>query len=156
MFEEMRNLNWKSGRSFADYLFQQKANQFLEWYSTSSEGIVKRSAEAEAEELNQICQNLILISLLCRETVERSEENFGNPLVEKKTNHWLSTALSQLSQNESMLINGYYFENLTPKELSVRLHISVSQIQRAHLKALALLKKFLDSDPEPKTHERSR
>src|SRR5262249_15972949 len=72
MLEAMRNLSWPSKALFGGYLFQQKANQYLEWYSTSSDSFVKRSAAAEVEELNQLCQNLILISLLCRESAERS------------------------------------------------------------------------------------
>lgn len=151
MFDEMRKLTWESPASQTNYLFQQKANQFLEWYSTSSEGFVKRSAEAEAEELKQLCQNLILISLLCRESVDRSRSeddraNQETQSVEEEAKRSLTSALGRLSQREMILMEGYYFENQPLKELSTRLNISVSQIQRVHLKALALLKEFLVSD----------
>jgi RNA polymerase sigma factor FliA len=150
MFDEMRKVMWESRASQTNYFFQQKANQFLEWYSTSSEGFVKRSAEAEAEELKQLCQNLILISLLCRESVDRlrlgeARANQETQSIEDEAKRSLTSALGRLSQREMMLMEGYYFENQPLKELSTRLNMSVSQIQRLHLKTLALLNEFLIS-----------
>lgn len=154
VYKGLRNTVWPSISSHSDYLFRDKTNQLLQWYGASSEGSVKRTLEAEVEELEQICQHLIVVSLLCRETALRlasSKTLNHNSGIAKNTRHALLFSLSILEERDLLFIQKYYFECHSMYEIASKLNLSISMAQRTHLRILSLLRESLGNAMDWKT-----
>jgi RNA polymerase sigma factor for flagellar operon FliA len=116
------------------YLFLNKSNQLLQWYSSSSEAFVKRSRQAEVDELNQLCQALAIMFLLClaastRFEIKQASAEYG--------------FISLLNEKDESFIQSYYFEDASIQECAQHRKISVSIAQRTHFKILTTLTESL-------------
>ncbi len=155
IYNGLHNIVWPSMTVHAEYLFREKANQLLQWYSTSSEGSVKRTLEAEVEELDQICRHLMIVSLLCLESAGRSavlnHTMSQESIMAENTRQTLLSSLSVLEDRDLLLIQKYYFEGHSMQEVASRLNLSLSLAQRAHLRILTVLKESLSHVMERRT-----
>lgn len=115
----------------ADLSFHSKANQLLQWYSSSSEGLVKRTFEAEAMDLYQLCQALTVISLLCREA--------ALPAPRETKHNSLMSAISKLSEPDQLFLQSFYFEDRSIQDCASVRKGSLSLAQRSHFKILIAL-----------------
>jgi RNA polymerase sigma factor for flagellar operon FliA len=144
IYEDLNQIEWDSQEVRAHYLFCQKANQFLQWYSSSSEAFVKRTMEAEAEEMSRLSRNLFIIALLCIQSVDSS-------LLAPATLNQFRTALARLEEQDRLLIQSCYFENKRIQEAASQLNVPISHAQRIHLKILSFLREALSDTAEQRT-----
>lgn len=138
ILEGIRNAAGNSNPLRPDFMFHSKANQMLQWYSSSSEGLVKRTFEAEAMDLYQLCQALAVISLLCREAALRA--------VRGTKQESLMSAVSKLSEQDQLFLQNYYFEDRSIQECAAVGKGTSSVTQRSHFKILITLAQRLQ-DP---------
>lgn len=148
IYDGLRKIGWLSRSEYAQHKFRQKANELLHSHSTSAEGAVKRTLGAEATELKQVMQELVPVSLLSMEAVDRtiaseSTESPEQELLQKQTRENLQSALRQLDERERMLVQYYYFDDLTLDDAAARLQISKSWASRLHLKVLGKIRASL-------------
>ncbi|PWT88525.1 MAG: hypothetical protein C5B54_10495 [Acidobacteria bacterium] len=145
IYDGLRKIGWLSRSAYAEHKFRQKANELLQSHSSSSEGVVKRSLPAEAAEMKQVLDDLVPVCLLSMETVDRllSTEDSESPeeqLLEKQTRDNLENAIGELDERERLLIQYYYFDDMTLDDAAQKLEISKSWASRLHFKVLAKMK----------------
>jgi RNA polymerase sigma factor (sigma-70 family) len=114
-------------------MFLSKANQFLQWYSSSSEGFVKRSLDAESAELYQLCQRLAVIYLLCCAALDQISDAIG----------FRENLISHLEERDRALVEFYYFQNNSIQECAGHLKVSLSVAQRSHFRILTSFAEIL-------------
>lgn len=141
IYDGLRKIGWLSRSAYAEQKFRQKANDLLSAHSNSAEGIVKRSLAAEAGELKQVMQDLVPVSLLSMEAVDRvlasdTAETPEGELLQKQTRENLQAAIGLLDERERLLVQYYYFEDMTLDDAAKKLQISKSWASRLHLKVL--------------------
>jgi RNA polymerase sigma factor for flagellar operon FliA len=145
IYDGLRKIGWLSRSAYAEHKFRQKANELLQSHSISSEGIVKRSLAAEAAELKEVLQDLVPVCLLSMDTVDRLISDNPGPspeeqLLEKQTKDALAEAMNGLDERERLLIQYYYFEDMTLDESARKLDISKSWASRLHFKVLSKIR----------------
>ena len=151
MYDGLRKIGWLSRSAYAEHKFRQKANEFLQTHSGSAEGIVKRTLEAETSEVKQVLQDLVPVCLLSMEAVDRiaSADNSDTPeteLLESQTKESLKKAVSRLEERERLLVQYYYFDDLTLDEAAEKLEISKSWASRLHFRVLSKIKASLTGE----------
>ena len=145
IYDGLRKIGWLSRSAYAEHKFRQKANELLQSHSSSSEGMVKRTLGAEAAEMKQVLEDLVPVCLLSMETVDRlltanEDESPEEQLLEKRTKDSLAAVLAGLDEREKLLIQYYYFEDMTLDDAAEKLDISKSWASRLHFKVLAKMK----------------
>ena len=148
MYDGLRKIGWLSRSAYAEHKFRQKANELMQSHTVSAENAMKRSLSAEAGDLKALLQDMVPVCLLSMEAVERllSDQNSATPehdLLEKQTREQLGLALDSLEERERLLIQYYYFEDMTLDDAAKKLEISKSWASRLHLKVLVRIKEFL-------------
>lgn len=148
MYDGLRKIGWLSRSAYAEYKFNQKANEVIRDHITSAEGVVKRSLEAEAAELKQILQSLVPVCLLSMDAVDRvfadrSGDSPETELMQKQTKERVSAVLESLEERERLLVQYYYFEDFSLEEAGEKLGISRSWASRLHMKAMGKMKAAL-------------
>lgn len=145
IYDGLRKIGWLSRSAYAEHKFSQKANELILSHANSAEGVIKRTLEAEITELKQLVQSLVPVCLLSMETVDRvvEDEKTESPeaqLLEKQTKELIHSSLQQLEERERLLVQYYYFDDLTLEEAAGKLNISKSWASRLHFKVLAKIK----------------
>jgi RNA polymerase sigma factor for flagellar operon FliA len=145
IYDGLRKIGWLSRSAYAEHKFNQKANELVLSHANSAEGIVKRSVEAEVVELKQVLQTLVPVCLLSMESVDRllHDEKSESPeasLLEKQTTEMLQSAIQNLDERERLLVQYYYFDDLTLEAAAEKLNISKSWASRLHFKVLSKIK----------------
>jgi RNA polymerase sigma factor FliA len=145
IYDGLRKIGWLSRSAYAEHKFSQKANELILSHANSAEGVVKRSVEAEIVELKQLIQTLVPVCLLSLETVDRVIEDQKNDspeteLLEKQTKEMLHSSLDRLEERERLLVQYYYFDDMTLEAAAEKLNISKSWASRLHFKILAKIK----------------
>ncbi len=87
---------------------------------------LKRTLGAEAGDLKALLQDMVPVCLLSMEAVERllSDGNSTSPeedLLEKQTREQLQSALGALEERERLLIQYYYYEDMTLDDAAKKL-----------------------------------
>lgn len=145
IYDGLRKIGWLSRSAYAEHKFNQKANELVLSHANSAEGIVKRSVEAEVVELKSLLQTLVPVCLLSMDVVDRvvQDEKSESPesaLLEKQTTELLHRALKGLDERERLLVQYYYFEDMTLDAAAEKLKISKSWASRLHFKVLSKIK----------------
>lgn len=148
MYDGLRKIGWLSRSAYAEHKFRQKTNDLMQSHTVSAENAMKRTLGAEAGDLKALLQDMVPVCLLSMEAVERllSDGNSTSPeedLLEKQTREQLQSALGALEERERLLIQYYYFEDMTLDDAAKKLEISKSWASRLHLKVLTRIKDFL-------------
>lgn len=150
MYDGLRKIGWLSRSAYAEHKFRQKANDLMQSHVGSAENAMKRSLEAESGDLKALLQDMVPVCLLSMEAVERllADRNADSPeqnLLQKQTRNALQSALEGLEERERLLIQYYYFEDMTLDDAAKKLEISKSWASRLHLKVLTRIKEILTS-----------
>ncbi|MGN0482755.1 MAG: FliA/WhiG family RNA polymerase sigma factor [Lachnospiraceae bacterium] len=125
--------------------------------NANDEEVAKELGVSEAELLTWQTQLKITNVVSLNEYVEQGSEpamdargnsQFTQPedaVQQEELSNKLQNALELLTEKERKVIELYYYEDLTLKEISVVLDVSESRISQLHTKALAKMKKEMGS-----------
>lgn len=145
IFDGLRKIGWLSRSAYAEHKFRQTANDLMQSYTSSADSMVKRSLAAEATEMQDLLQELVPVCLLSMEAADllpagADTESPEKELLEKRTKENLHAALGELDERERLLVQYYYFEDMTLDDAARKLDISKSWASRLHLKVLSKIK----------------
>jgi len=146
MYDGLRKMEVITRRKDPRIRFEEAANQLLS--SETSRGSVearKPTLKDEIEEVHGIISSLVPIYFLTSDALDQLKEKEQSKNVEQQVvfaqeKGFLREALGKLSKNERMLIEYYYYQDMTLEEAAAKLGLSKSWASRLHARALAKLK----------------
>jgi RNA polymerase sigma factor FliA len=145
MYDGLRKMEVITRRKDPRIKFEEAANQLMgsEAARTSAEAR-KPTLKDEIEEVKGIISSLVPIYFLTTDALDQIKEtdqsNVEEQVVFAQEKGMLRAALKKLSKNERMLIDYYYYQDMTLEEAASKLGLSKSWASRLHAKALAKLK----------------
>jgi RNA polymerase sigma factor FliA len=145
MYDGLRKMEVITRRKDPRIKFEEAANQLIgsEAGRTSTEAR-KPTLKDEIEEVKGIISSLVPIYFLTTDALDQIKEtehsNVEEQVVFAQEKGMLREALKKLSKNERMLIDYYYYQDMTLEEAASKLGLSKSWASRLHAKALAKLK----------------
>lgn len=145
MYDGLRKMEVITRRKDPRIKFEEAANQLIgsEAGRTSTDAR-KPTLKDEIEEVKGIISSLVPIYFLTTDALDQIKEteksNVEEQAVFAQEKGMLREALKKLSKNERMLIDYYYYQDMTLEEAASKLGLSKSWASRLHAKALAKLK----------------
>ena len=145
MYDGLRKMEVITRRKDPRIKFEEAANQLIgsEAGRTSTEAR-KPTLKDEIEEVKGIISSLVPIYFLTTDALDQIKEteqsNVEEQAVFAQEKGMLREALKKLSKNERMLIDYYYYQDMTLEEAASKLGLSKSWASRLHAKALTKLK----------------
>jgi RNA polymerase sigma factor for flagellar operon FliA len=145
MYDGLRKMEVITRRKDPRIKFEEAANQLMgsEAARTSVEAR-KPTLKDEIEEVKGIISALVPIYFLTSDALDQIKEteqaNVEQQAVFAQEKGMLRQAMGKLSKNERMLIDYYYYQDMTLEEAAAKLGLSKSWASRLHAKALAKLK----------------
>ncbi|MGL4798499.1 MAG: FliA/WhiG family RNA polymerase sigma factor [Cellulosilyticaceae bacterium] len=153
ILDEIRKLDWVP-RSL-----RKKQKDFNKAYSslenelgrTPTDGEMANYLEISLEDYQQLLQENNVSALVFIEDYKLHvdalpDESVGTPdshIQKQEMLEVLAEAIEELPEREKMVIQLYYFEELTLKEISAILHVSESRISQLHTKGVSRLRQRL-------------
>ena len=107
---------WPDDESRRRYIFQKKSNELLLHFHLSAEGSVKRSIQAEQDEISYLLRLLSIVALLARGTIGH--------------------AVRTLGQKEQNFLRSYYDEDLTIEASAGKIGLYPAAAMRLHVRIL--------------------
>jgi RNA polymerase sigma factor FliA len=145
MYDGLRKMEVITRRKDPRIKFEEAANQLIgsEAARTSTEAR-KPTLKDEIEEVKGIISSLVPIYFLTTDALDQIKETEQSSVEEQavfaQEKGMLREALKKLSKNERMLIDYYYYQDMTLEEAASKLGLSKSWASRLHAKALTKLK----------------
>lgn len=145
MYDGLRKMEVITRRKDPRIKFEEAANQLIssEAARTTTDAR-KPTLKDEIEEVKGIISSLVPIYFLTTDALDQLKEseqsNVEEQAVFAQEKGMLREALKKLSKNERMLIDYYYYQDMTLEEAASKLGLSKSWASRLHAKALAKLK----------------
>jgi RNA polymerase sigma factor FliA len=145
MYDGLRKMEVITRRKDPRIKFEEAANQLMssEAARTTTDAR-KPTLKDEIEEVKGIISALVPIYFLTTDALDQMKEsdqaNVEEQAVFSQEKGMLRNALKKLSKNERMLIDYYYYQDMTLEEAATKLGLSKSWASRLHAKALAKLK----------------
>lgn len=69
-------------------------------------------------------------------------------LLETEMKHELTVAIGKLSEREQLILSLYYEQEMTLKEISLVLEVSIARVSQIHGRVIAKLKGFMEENDD--------
>jgi RNA polymerase sigma factor for flagellar operon FliA len=122
------------------------ANEYRTGYAPDeSFGGKTDSAEIETATSKVVMSYLLSIDDLSHEIVSKAVESPMDRMLRKERKETIHRALKQLPTRNREVLRGYYFQELSLKQIGHRMGISESRVSRIHAKGLEKMRAVLDA-----------
>jgi RNA polymerase sigma factor FliA len=144
IYDALRKMGWLKQ---APLRFEASANEYLKDYaeSPSDEAASPSTAHEELQQLTSAVLTSYVLSLDASnwQIADPNNVSAEETLVQRDTQRQLRDALSQLPENNRLLIEHYYFRDATLEEVGKLLGLSKSWVSRLHAKSLDMLRAIM-------------
>jgi RNA polymerase sigma factor for flagellar operon FliA len=151
VYDGLRGMGWVSRSQYAKIRYEQGANHYINSVNERNESTYgSRSVNDEVNQISEVITGLASIfitSLDASEAIQvESEDPESNPYHQtefKEARRVLQEALEKLPEQEKLLLQYYYYEDVTLEEAGTRLGLSKSWASRLHSRAIQKLHKLV-------------
>jgi RNA polymerase sigma factor for flagellar operon FliA len=126
--------------------FEEAANEYMKDY-TSNTALAVRPDAAEVKKVasHVVMSYLLSIDNLSHEPASKTTESPIERMLRKERQETIHRALRQLPKRNREVLEGYYFQDLSLKQIGRRMGISESRVSRIHAKALEKMRAVLNA-----------
>jgi len=152
IYDGLRGMGWMSRSEYARVRYEEKATQFLAQTTEEAATDPQQAAKTEEEKAQQVVgmlQNLSAIYITTLDGVEglqvkdenavQADETLGNEQARVAVNR----AVSKLNEQERMLLDLYYYREMSLQEVGEKLGLSKSWTSRLHARVIEKLHRLL-------------
>jgi len=158
IIDHLRNLDWvpRSTRQKYKKLEEVMVKLQSQYGFDIDDEVLAKELNLSIEELNSFLSEVSIFSIISLDERVSENSNFSiisddietrpeSNYLKKETKKILIETIENLPERERMIINLYYFSELTYKEISKVLDISESRVSQLHTKCIIKLKNSLNS-----------
>jgi len=147
VYDWLRKTAWFPKTLYQQYRFEAAANEFMKDYSSG--GVSAGSATEEFQELQNMAGSVLSCYLLtlegmAQEIAEPKELSPEQQVLSEEARRRVRGALAQLPEKNRLVVEGYYFQDLSLEEIGQKLGLSKSWVSRLHAKSLDMIRDRLE------------
>ncbi len=143
IFDGLRKMGWPSKAQYQRLRFEMSANEYLKDVTTMATPAV--SGEQQLQDLQNLTANVMSCYMLSleampQEPVDQNQVSAEDRILRDQQQKNVRLSLAQLPERNRMVLELFYFQDMTLEEIGKKLGLSKSWVCRLHARSLELLR----------------